>query len=73
MGAALPGSHAGPHDHRRRIETDAEERYRFRIFMRSRYGCLPDGPTQRLVPHDAVPDLAPHVVSRERASASTRA
>ncbi len=34
---------------RRRIETDAEGRYRFRTIMPSGYGCPPDGPTQQLL------------------------
>ncbi len=34
---------------RRRIETDAEGRYRFRSLMPSGYGCPPDGPTQKLL------------------------
>lgn len=34
---------------RRRIETDAEGRYRFRSIMPSGYGCPPEGPTQRLL------------------------
>lgn len=34
---------------RRRIETDAEGRYRFRSIMPSGYGCPPDGPTQELL------------------------
>ena len=34
---------------RRRIETDAEGRYRFRSIVPSGYGCPPDGPTQRLL------------------------
>lgn len=34
---------------RRRIETDAEGRYRFRSILPSGYGCPPDGPTQRLL------------------------
>lgn len=36
---------------RRRIETDAEGRYRFRTIMPSGYGCPPDGPTQELLNH----------------------
>ena len=69
----LPAPTPPPYAHRRRIETDAEGRYRFRSIMPSRYGCPPDGPTRRLAPHEAALDLAPHVVRRERASASTRA
>ena len=38
-----------PYNLRRRIETDAEGRYRFRSIMPSGYGCPPDGPTQRLL------------------------
>ena len=38
-----------PYNLRRRIETDAEGRYRFRTIMPSGYGCPPDGPTQRLL------------------------
>lgn len=34
---------------RRRIETDAEGRYRFRSIVPSGYGCPPDGPTQHLL------------------------
>jgi catechol 1,2-dioxygenase len=34
---------------RRRIETDAEGRYRFRTIMPSGYACPPDGPTQQLL------------------------
>jgi catechol 1,2-dioxygenase len=34
---------------RRRIETDAEGRYRFRSILPSGYGCPPDGPTQQLL------------------------
>jgi len=34
---------------RRRIETDAEGRYRFRSIVPSGYGCPPDGPTQQLL------------------------
>ncbi len=34
---------------RRRIETDAEGRYRFRSLLPSGYGCPPDGPTQQLL------------------------
>lgn len=34
---------------RRRIETDAEGRYRFRSILPSGYGCPPDGPTQELL------------------------
>jgi len=34
---------------RRRIETDAEGRYRARSIVPSGYGCPPEGPTQRLL------------------------
>ena len=34
---------------RRRIETDAEGRYRFRSILPSGYACPPDGPTQQLL------------------------
>ncbi|MBV9747767.1 MAG: catechol 1,2-dioxygenase [Acetobacteraceae bacterium] len=34
---------------RRRIETDAEGRYRFRSILPSGYGCPPNGPTQELL------------------------
>jgi catechol 1,2-dioxygenase len=34
---------------RRRIETDAEGRYRFRSLLPSGYACPPDGPTQQLL------------------------
>lgn len=34
---------------RRRIETDAEGRYRLRTILPSGYGCPPDGPTQQLL------------------------
>ncbi|MFC3609459.1 catechol 1,2-dioxygenase [Stutzerimonas tarimensis] len=34
---------------RRRIQTDAEGRYRFRSIVPSGYGCPPDGPTQQLL------------------------
>src|SRR5450432_284801 len=34
---------------RRRIETDAEGRYRFRSMLPSGYACPPDGQTQRLL------------------------
>lgn len=34
---------------RRRIETDAEGRYRFRTLLPSGYACPPDGPTQQLL------------------------
>ena len=34
---------------RRRIETDAEGRYRFRSIRPSGYACPPDGPTQQLL------------------------
>jgi len=40
-----------PYNLRRRIETDAEGRYRFRTIMPSGYGCPPDGPTQQLLDH----------------------
>ena len=40
-----------PYNLRRRIETDAEGRYRFRTIMPSGYGCPPDGPTQELLNH----------------------
>jgi catechol 1,2-dioxygenase len=38
-----------PYNLRRRIETDAEGRYRFRTIMPSGYGCPPDGATQQLL------------------------
>ncbi len=38
-----------PWNLRRRIETDAEGRYRFRSILPSGYGCPPDGPTQKLL------------------------
>lgn len=38
-----------PYNLRRRVETDAEGRYRFRTIMPSGYGCPPDGPTQQLL------------------------
>ncbi|MBV1798886.1 catechol 1,2-dioxygenase [Siccirubricoccus sp. G192] len=38
-----------PYNLRRRIETDAEGRYRFRTIMPSGYGCPPEGPTQQLL------------------------
>ncbi|WP_298960626.1 catechol 1,2-dioxygenase [uncultured Methylobacterium sp.] len=38
-----------PWNLRRRIETDAEGRYRFRSIMPSGYGCPPDGSTQELL------------------------
>jgi catechol 1,2-dioxygenase len=38
-----------PYNLRRRIETDADGRYRFRTVMPSGYGCPPDGPTQELL------------------------
>ncbi len=38
-----------PYNLRRRIETDAEGRYRLRTIMPSGYGCPPDGPTQQLL------------------------
>ena len=34
---------------RRRIETDADGRYRLRTIMPDGYGCPPDGPTQQLL------------------------
>jgi catechol 1,2-dioxygenase len=34
---------------RRRIETDAEGRYRFRTLLPAGYACPPDGPTQQLL------------------------
>ena len=34
---------------RRRIETDAEGRYRFRTVLPSGYACPPEGPTQKLL------------------------
>jgi catechol 1,2-dioxygenase len=34
---------------RRRIETDAEGRYRFRSILPAGYACPPEGPTQRLL------------------------
>jgi catechol 1,2-dioxygenase len=34
---------------RRRIETDAEGRYRFRSILPAGYACPPDGPTQQLL------------------------
>lgn len=34
---------------RRRIETDAEGRYRFRTVLPMGYGCPPEGPTQQLL------------------------
>ncbi|WP_439855990.1 catechol 1,2-dioxygenase [Pseudomonas yamanorum] len=34
---------------RRRIQTDAEGRYRFQSIVPSGYGCPPDGPTQQLL------------------------
>jgi catechol 1,2-dioxygenase len=36
---------------RRRIEADADGRYRFRSTMPAGYGCPPDGPTQELLDH----------------------
>ena len=36
---------------RRRIEADAEGRYRFRTLLPSGYACPPDGPTQLLLDH----------------------
>jgi catechol 1,2-dioxygenase len=38
-----------PYNLRRRIETDAEGRYRFRTIVPSGYACPPDGPTQQLL------------------------
>jgi len=38
-----------PYNLRRRIETDAEGRYRFRSILPSGYGCPPDSPTQELL------------------------
>jgi catechol 1,2-dioxygenase len=38
-----------PYNLRRRIETDAQGRYRFRTIMPSGYACPPDGPTQQLL------------------------
>ncbi len=38
-----------PWNLRRRIETDAEGRYRFRSVLPAGYGCPPDGPTQKLL------------------------
>jgi len=38
-----------PYNLRRRIETDADGRYRFRSILPSGYGCPPDGPTQKLL------------------------
>ena len=38
-----------PYNLRRRIETDAGGRYRFRSIVPAGYGCPPDGPTQRLL------------------------
>ena len=38
-----------PWNLRRRIETDAEGRYRFRSLLPSGYGLPPDGPTQKLL------------------------
>lgn len=38
-----------PYNLRRRIETDAEGRYRLRTIVPSGYGCPPDGPTQQLL------------------------
>jgi catechol 1,2-dioxygenase len=37
------------HNFRRRIETDAEGRYRFRSILPSGYACPPDGQTQKLL------------------------
>jgi catechol 1,2-dioxygenase len=36
---------------RRRIETDAEGRYRFRSILPAGYACPPEGPTQQLLDH----------------------
>lgn len=36
---------------RRRVETDAEGRYRFRSILPSGYACPPNGPTQQLLDH----------------------
>ena len=38
-----------PWNLRRRVETDAEGRYRFRTLMPAGYGLPPDGPTQKLL------------------------
>lgn len=38
-----------PYNLRRRIETNAEGRYRFRSILPVGYGCPPDGPTQKLL------------------------
>ncbi len=38
-----------PFNLRRRIETDAEGRYRLRTILPSGYGCPSDGPTQKLL------------------------
>jgi catechol 1,2-dioxygenase len=38
-----------PYNLRRRIETDADGRYRFRSILPSGYGCPPDGMTQKLL------------------------
>lgn len=38
-----------PWNLRRRIEADAEGRYRFRSILPAGYGCPPDGPTQKLL------------------------
>jgi catechol 1,2-dioxygenase len=38
-----------PYNLRRRIEADAEGRYRFRTIMPSGYGCPPEGATQQLL------------------------
>jgi len=38
-----------PWNLRRRIEADAEGRYRFRSVLPAGYGCPPDGPTQKLL------------------------
>ena len=61
-GAVVDVWHANPHggysffdpsqpkyNLRRRIETDAEGRYRFRTVLPSGYACPPEGPTQKLL------------------------
>ena len=61
-GAVVDVWHANPHggysffdpsqpkyNLRRRIETDAEGRYRFRTVLPSGYACQPEGPTQKLL------------------------
>lgn len=40
-----------PYNLRRRIETDADGRYRFRSILPAGYGCPPNGPTQELLNH----------------------